>query len=505
MARLNYAVGVSAKRNYSYSSGASVLNCGRALVENWDYAKSTQYVKRGNVSEEEWIRIIKNELNNRRPVLYSGRNQSGHSFICDGYDSNDYFHFNWGWGGYCNGYYRLNDLDPNMETQAGDLGSSGYIDSQAAIIGITPLDKEIKTPDYNSLTMINGSLSYIQNMFNRNQEIPVTANVLNEGLYEREFFIGGKLTSYNDNSISYTPIIDNHILKSRYYLKNRCYNIVIPKNAVAGKYKLELYCITENGKDTITIRANRGYQNFVNIDVTDDKINILDETEESSVVLTEVVSNTNIYKGKRAQINLSLKNEKSYDFNSYISVFLRNLSTGTTIEIDRKLIFLSGYEERSFILYPNIDESLSEEEHEIVVCYDKTNTLQSLNSYIIQPEDYNNQIVDIYNNQEERSAILAGYASAECDNKGGISINFPVKAVNTDYFGYFSIAIYTTDLIFIQSFSPYPYLIEKGVTEYINMKGEFNLPAGKYKAVIFCSETKGKYKQMKETKYSIVD
>ena len=37
-----------------------------------------------------------------RPLFYSGSDTygaGGHAFICDGYDNNDFFHFNWGWGG----------------------------------------------------------------------------------------------------------------------------------------------------------------------------------------------------------------------------------------------------------------------------------------------------------------------------------------------------------------------------------------------------------------------
>ena len=34
----------------------------------------------------------------------------GQLFVCDGYDSNHYFSINWGWSGYCNGYFLLSAL-----------------------------------------------------------------------------------------------------------------------------------------------------------------------------------------------------------------------------------------------------------------------------------------------------------------------------------------------------------------------------------------------------------
>lgn len=53
-------------------------------------------------SDMEWKNMLKSELDAARPILYSGWdvNGAGHCFVCDGYDENDYFHFNWGWGGY---------------------------------------------------------------------------------------------------------------------------------------------------------------------------------------------------------------------------------------------------------------------------------------------------------------------------------------------------------------------------------------------------------------------
>ena len=41
-------------------------------------------------------------LDENIPLYYSGQDDTGaggHAFVCDGYDENDYFHFNWGWSG----------------------------------------------------------------------------------------------------------------------------------------------------------------------------------------------------------------------------------------------------------------------------------------------------------------------------------------------------------------------------------------------------------------------
>ena len=51
----------------------------------------------------EWTQMLKDGgLSEGMPLYYSGQDddwQGGHAFVCDGYDENDYFHYNWGWSG----------------------------------------------------------------------------------------------------------------------------------------------------------------------------------------------------------------------------------------------------------------------------------------------------------------------------------------------------------------------------------------------------------------------
>ena len=57
----------------------------------------------GGYSNEEWANMLKEGgLDEGLPLYYSGSDENGaggHAFVCDGYDENDYFHFNWGWSG----------------------------------------------------------------------------------------------------------------------------------------------------------------------------------------------------------------------------------------------------------------------------------------------------------------------------------------------------------------------------------------------------------------------
>ncbi|MGN0213298.1 MAG: thiol protease/hemagglutinin PrtT [Muribaculaceae bacterium] len=137
VATLMYNCGVACKMNYGLSSGASIVDSYRAYVNYFKYDKSIKYTLRKYYSIEGWNSLIYNELSNRRVVQYSGRNDSsGHAFVCDGYDTDDYFHINWGWGGKSDGYFKLSALSPSSQGIGGS--NSGYNANQRIIYNISP-------------------------------------------------------------------------------------------------------------------------------------------------------------------------------------------------------------------------------------------------------------------------------------------------------------------------------------------------------------------------------
>lgn len=87
-------------------------------------------------SDAAWTAMVKEELDKQHPIMYDGSGTGGHSFICDGYDSKDYFHFNWGWSGSNDGWYKLNNLVPGSGGAGG--GSYSFSEDQGVIIGIVP-------------------------------------------------------------------------------------------------------------------------------------------------------------------------------------------------------------------------------------------------------------------------------------------------------------------------------------------------------------------------------
>ena len=81
--------------------------------------------------------IIKQEIDAQRPVYYAASSVDGlggHAFVCDGYDTEDFVHINWGWYGEYNGYFSVNHLEPAGLGEGGGKGQ--YNIDQEIITGI---------------------------------------------------------------------------------------------------------------------------------------------------------------------------------------------------------------------------------------------------------------------------------------------------------------------------------------------------------------------------------
>ena len=140
VATLMYHCGVSVNMMYDISdnggSGAYSEDIPFALNHYFNYKATANIQYRNSYTTNVWMNMLKTELNAGRPIQYSGSGSGGHAFICDGYNSSNQFHFNWGWSGNNDGYYELSNLNPG----SGGAGGGGYVfnNDQSAIFGIEP-------------------------------------------------------------------------------------------------------------------------------------------------------------------------------------------------------------------------------------------------------------------------------------------------------------------------------------------------------------------------------
>ena len=143
VAKLMLHCGTAVKMGYGEMSGANLTPTPLAKYFGYD-ADLMQEVNRYAFTLQEWISLIDRELQNKRPILYSGSSSDGgHQYVCDGADNNGLYHINWGWGGSANGYFDISILNPAKGGIGSGNAPDGYNRNCAMIIGMQP-DNGIK-------------------------------------------------------------------------------------------------------------------------------------------------------------------------------------------------------------------------------------------------------------------------------------------------------------------------------------------------------------------------
>ena len=121
--------GQSCYMDYTPEASAAAQDDQMVGLMTFGYHPGVTYIKRDNYDDDEWNRLLQEELGAGRPVSYVGYgSEAGHSFVLDGCKDGKY-HVNWGWGGRYDGFFSL-DL----------LGSGGYSFNyyQSMLYGLYP-------------------------------------------------------------------------------------------------------------------------------------------------------------------------------------------------------------------------------------------------------------------------------------------------------------------------------------------------------------------------------
>ncbi len=206
VAILMYHAGVSVEMNYGGNteggSGAYSWDVPDALSNYFRYA-SPSYNSKSDYGNTAWFNLLKNEIDNNRVAYYSGSgDDGGHAFVCDGYNTSNYLHFNFGWSGYNNGFYDVNS------------SSFEFNSNQTSITGIIPGDSNYEFDETDnpvaSVTAVvdTNDLSQYKNIIT--WEAPAKGNLTGYNVYRDYTLIGENLPTSTLTTTDYPDEIDNY-------------------------------------------------------------------------------------------------------------------------------------------------------------------------------------------------------------------------------------------------------------------------------------------------------
>lgn len=286
VAQLMSDVGVSVGMLYGYESGAQNVHIYRSLYTHFKYSRQMQYLVRNSMTTAEWKSRIRRELDAGRPVYYGGFADDmsmGHAFVCDGIDeSNNYFHFNWGWSGHCNGFYFLNALNPPVLGIGG--GAGNFNADHVAIVGIRPAQEG--EPDELEHAMLMMRKGFYTNTGQTTLGKSFNAQVGNVWNLGPESVNTKLAVGMYDASGDFVDIVSDVIDLSlpAFFGKSMSVPVAIPQGTAIGKYELRVVCEDDGAGWKEILYYYDCYRHSISLEVDGDEV-IVKSPERSEVQL----------------------------------------------------------------------------------------------------------------------------------------------------------------------------------------------------------------------------
>lgn len=342
VARLMMACGYSVNMNYgTTASGAQGSSVGIALRTYFKYDQNCRDHVRAIYSSSEWTKMIYDNLKNVGPIVMNGQSpsQGGHSFVCDGYNGDGYFHFNWGWSGMSDGYYALDALNPDAQGIGGVAG--GFNFSQNAILGIQPPTGEpvIPTPDkilqygttdasINDNTVAFKTKGYDPLGWTAGIDHQISVNIGAiiepvEGTQGSTQYVTGRLGSMTVISLPGTG--------SYYAQSNTLYPSVTLPSLPDGKYKLTLasHETSDANAPWYPVLVPWGYHNYAFLTV-ENGVKTITNVSIDNFTISEVGTVSQLYSGKNVMLKAKVANTTDIEISQPVTPVLMN-AAGTII------------------------------------------------------------------------------------------------------------------------------------------------------------------------------
>lgn len=332
VAQLSYDCGVAVIMSYSSeASGALDGNVPYALAQYFGY--KAQLYRRDAYTSTAFLAIIKNELDNKRPLLFSGNGTAGgHEFVVDGYDSNNFLHINWGWGGISDGYFDMNLMNPSSLGIGG--GGGGFVDNQT----ICTLEKdETMAGNYGqqplSIYPNNGYCQTVQSSLKKGDMLEVAVRgFYNMTYYDYTGTVAAAIydldcnrvaLSSNTNSVS-IPGVNVVTTETVYTFRDQLNNLTdgtyliypVSKESKSGEF-LDWIPVATDGLTVLTVKG-------------DDIIVGLDE-EEANLSLAKQIEKDKetINPGDKVTFTVTIKNSAMVALSGSLNYEIRDHETGS--------------------------------------------------------------------------------------------------------------------------------------------------------------------------------
>lgn len=386
-AQVSYHVGVSCRMNYNLAgSGAWSYDMARAMVDNFSYDENIDYTERIHYDEASWEALLRGELDQSRPVLYVGYGTDvGHAFVCDGYDGAGFFHFNWGWDGMSDGYFRTSALDPSAIGTGG--GSGGFNYNQTVVTNIQPPSAVSVRPTAH--IHLTEAFRLNRTRTGRSSTVTLSAAFGNYGIRSFSGTVSAALFNEGGEQVALLAGRNFTNVAGRTTGGSVSLTFPIPADVADGTYRLQLVQKEDGAEDYTPLRAPVGTQNYMTVSVNPTYVEYAAPDSKAALVLTGSPSVTGpLYQNRKASFSISVKNEGE-EYYSYIGLLLRKKNVENHTDATTQYIGLAQFripKDSVRVLSFRADNiSVDPGDYELTAVWDPTNSL-SMGMAPIGPE-----------------------------------------------------------------------------------------------------------------------
>lgn len=344
VAQLMQACGYSVAMSYGVSaSGAQTRNVATALVDHYNYDGRITYEKREYYNRDEWESLIYNNLSEVGPVIYAGyTGTSGHCFVCDGYSADNYFHFNWGWGGMSDGYFLLSALNPSSQGIGGATG--GYNLDQEVVLGIRPSTGEDVTHSIGLLCSESASISdYVGSEPSSTDDLYLAVNGRwsNQTLWSETIILGLKLEPVDENGAStaetkYITLYSTTLNPSYGYSTIRLRKSYLTTN---GTYKVSVIYKASEEDEWIDCHVANGVVGYAYVTKEGDTFTFSAPAEAGMPEVT-LEFTTPLYYNVAAKANITIANNNESEYLGAVQPVLIDADNNVVAQADNVFVDL---------------------------------------------------------------------------------------------------------------------------------------------------------------------
>lgn len=353
--------GVSLNMNYGPVSGASIYSYYPAFKNYFRYSSRT--VNRSGCETAEFTKIITDELQEGRPLIYCGTGEDGgHAFVVDGYDTNYFLHVNWGWGGYSDGYFDMNYMDP---TGLGIGGGSGAFKWNQGIVLARPLKDGVEPYEFIQQLCfvpyddVKGGIFCEQEMPANKGDV-VTILLRNTANLSGESFFGSLNVGVFDDSGALVTMgneerIENNNGELLEFQSGSLYSVDLPMTLNTAGIADGNYIVRAMSKANGDVWRKFASTDCLNMTVADGKVYLSAPTPNISMVGIGSYD-TATYKGFSFNADVTVHNSSSIPVDGSIMFTVTDSETGDALSGSLRAIVYDNCDFKARISFPTTSD-----------------------------------------------------------------------------------------------------------------------------------------------------